>query len=615
MLKRRVLSRKYFRVFGGLIAASLFAGCVQLKTLGGHSAASSAQTDLVAVANVSPTSSAFKMKYAPEVEAGAVEYCILKNNTNVDDCIWFPGQLPASFDPGPVGTYVLSVWTRDAGGTVSKRMDTKPIAYVAPVQSNSKNISGPTGASVSISFSNASAADLRLKFFDVQTAALVYTSTVSSGNQVTLPTKAGLYNTELYDTVKGGSSYGFATVTSAITSWVPSQSFSPAVSFGPYRAWPDYSRGIGDYDGDGYLDFAYAEGTDGAGASVAPGIYLYKFNSVTGQYVYDTRLVSTQPNIYGVKFVDIDGDGDLDLLYVRVDASAYTSGLCYMMNAAGSFGASTCLMQTGVTAADQAYAYGMAVADLDQDGNPDVVLAGGRYNGSAWTQSHIAIYRNTGSGFVQSATLDEAAVSRFSDVKIADMDDDGKLDIVAMIGDNIASAKLVIYPQAKAGGFSVATGRSTSTPNSGVFTLGYLNGDSKPDVVATAQGNPNGGYYLQSNASDNTLASSSITPPTEQFSGANTVADLNLDGSPEIYFGGKNRLLYSNKTGIYFASNAAGLAAGVSSVSAANSIQGGSSIFWWAESNFDFADLDGDGKIDMLYFACSPQIFEFIKGQ
>jgi hypothetical protein len=192
------------------------------------------------------------------------------------------------------------------------------------------------------------------------------------------------------------------------------------------------------------------------------------------------------------------------------------------------------------------------------------------------------------------------------------MNDDGKLDIVAATGDSTALSKVVVYPQGSDGSFSASSAVSTSTPYGGLLAIGYLNGDDKPDLVVTTNGN-NTGYYLQSNSADSTYSSSSIPSPTELFGSENAIADLDLDGTPEVYFSPKNRILYANQAGIY--RRDVSTFSSAFSVGSANAILGQTSLGSWSFSNFDLADLDSDGKMDILYFAGAALKFEIIRGQ
>lgn len=512
---------------------------------------------------------------------------------------------PASLKSTSIQIRAIAV---DLAGNSSS--DDSDAVFTVDTVPQGKNIRGTPGAMVTISFSG-TASDLRLKFRDVNTAKIVYGTSVAADGSITLPSKAGVYTTELQNTANHSVSYGQATVTNAISGWTSTQTQSLG-SYAPYRVWPDSTRAIGDYTGDGFPDLAFAEGTTTGGTSQAPGIYLYTYDSVTSKYVFDQRMLSTESFIFGMRFVDIDGDGALDLVYGRSNPTTYSADLCYMMNSSGTFGAPTCLTDSTATSTNRSFVYQLAVADLDRDGFPDVVAAGGRMNGSSWIETRAVVYHNTGSGLAVSEVLEESASLRFTDLKIADMNDDGLLDIVALTGDNSGSAQIYVYPQASDGTFDTATVRKTGCSGTGFFTVGYLNSDTKPDIVAIAQANASG-HYLQSNASDDTLAVSSIAGPTEQHASISSVADLNLDGTPEVYFGPRNRILYNNKIGIFFRT-AATLGSSIS-VNASNSIEGATSISNYMEVGYDFADLNQDGKIDVLMFSVyNSPFFETVEG-
>ncbi|OJT16571.1 hypothetical protein BO221_49840 [Archangium sp. Cb G35] len=476
----------------------------------------------------------------------------------------------------------------------------------------SKNISGAPDDNVTIDYRNASSpSNLQLRFRDRYSHSVVHSSAVSSSGVVSLPSRAGLYETELHDNGLARSSYGHASVSVPNTSYIPTQTFNPSSTYGHYRVWPDLSRAIGDYTGDGYLDFIYAAGMDGFGNSVGAGVYLYKYNPSTQQYAFDARLASDYPFIMGLQFLDAQGDGFLDIAFAYYSKSSYQAGICLMLNFGGIFGSPDCVEDTDGTADYQKQATDLAVADLDRDGILDLVLVGGVQNATY----RITIYRGIGSGrFSRESELVTSTAQRYTQVRIADMNDDGRLDIVGIVGDSSDDATIHIYRQSATNSFSNSERVSHVVPKMGFFSTGYLNEDSKPDLVVIPQGNSTDGVYLQSNASDDTFLSSRITMPVEQVSGTPIVADLSNSGTPMVYFAPKNRLLYNNMSGIYFRSVAS--LSNAISLDASNTIVGASPMSGFAEANADLADLDNDGHIDLMYSRLSGAgRFEFIRGQ
>jgi hypothetical protein len=257
----------------------------------------------------------------------------------------------------------------------------------------------------------------------------------------------------------------------------------------------------------------------------------------------------------------------------------------------------------------------LAVADLDRDGDVDLVLSGGIADSSVWTHYRVAIYLNNGSGgFSRESELLTPTSNRYTNVRIADMNDDGRLDIVGLLGYYQPDTAIHIYPQSAAGSFSNSSRINQVAPRAGFFAVGYLNADTKPDLLVVPPGDSTDGVYLQSNASDDTFTSSRIIMPTEQVSGAPVVADLSNSGTPMVYIAPKNRLLYNNRSGIYFRS--VGSLGSYISLNSSNTIVGASSLWDWAEANADFADLDNDGHIDLMYSSLyAAGFFEFIRGQ
>jgi len=121
-------------------------------------------------------------------------------------------------------------------------------------------------------------------------------------------------------------------------------------------------------------------------------------------------------NPYSVHASDIDGDGDLDVVYCSEDAYEVS----WFENVDGS-----CTnWEEHVIDQDRNHAWGVHSADLTSDGYPDVILA--EYYGA-----HLYLYRNMDGAGTQWARFLIKSGWWFIDVDVADFDEDGKLDILA----------------------------------------------------------------------------------------------------------------------------------------------------------------------------------------
>ena len=169
-----------------------------------------------------------------------------------------------------------------------------------------------------------------------------------------------------------------------------------------------------DFDGDGLLDLVVAGGF-GRGINSFRNNGDGSFSEVTGPAnPFDGLLVGSQPDI---SFVDVDNDGDLDLL------SSTLSGFRYFRNDNGAFS-----RQSGVN--DPFSSLGLSSSgttflDLDGDGFLDLIVRG---------QDGLEAARNNGNGTFTVLTHEQNplyAQSVYANLPQAvDYDGDGDMDLV-----------------------------------------------------------------------------------------------------------------------------------------------------------------------------------------
>lgn len=169
-----------------------------------------------------------------------------------------------------------------------------------------------------------------------------------------------------------------------------------------------------DIDGDGYVDVIAASGNINEGK-----ITWYKNIDGLGNFGSENIINSDAVGVYSVYAADIDNDGDIDVL----SASGMGNELVWYENldSQGQFGSKQII--------DLGYFKAIKVADIDNDGDMDVISAS--YNSG---DGIIAWHENLdGQGNFGSKRIITSEPLDTYDVFVADIDGDGDLDVIAAL--------------------------------------------------------------------------------------------------------------------------------------------------------------------------------------
>jgi hypothetical protein len=242
------------------------------------------------------------------------------------------------------------------------------------------------------------------------------------------------------------------------------------------------------------------------------------------------QTFATGTNPVAVTIVDLNGDGQPDLV-VADDNSAGTVSV--LLNTT-RVGAATLSFASHVDFAVGANPASLAIADLNGDGKPDLVVAN---NGS----DNVSVLLNTTAPGATTPTfaghVDFATGMKPYAVAIADLNGDGKADLaVANGGSNSVSLLLnTTATGAIAPSFAAKQDFTTGTKPVAV-ALGDLNGDGKPDLVVANAGDNTASVLL--NTTTPGSATFSFTAKQDFQTGTSpqfvAIKDLNGDGKPDL---------------------------------------------------------------------------------
>jgi hypothetical protein len=245
----------------------------------------------------------------------------------------------------------------------------------------------------------------------------------------------------------------------------------------------------------------------------------------------------------------------------------------------------------------------VAVADVNRDGIPDLIVAHACVSSTNCNYGGIGVLLGNGDGTFQPAVTYSSGGDDATSVTVADVNQDGKPDLV--VSNFCVNSLNCSYSGENGGGVAVLLGNGDGTfqpavsyPSTGFWTFGVavddVNGDGKPDIVLAndliASGNAFGSasVFLAN-------VSGGFEPGVTYAAGAGidthavAIADVNGDGKPDL-------LLANAQFNQYGASVAVLLGNGDGTFQSAVNYNSGGDV----ADSVAVADVNGDGKADII---------------
>jgi hypothetical protein len=278
---------------------------------------------------------------------------------------------------------------------------------------------------------------------------------------------------------------------------------------------------VGDLDGDGDQDMVYANNGQSS-------VFLNNGAGIFTAHPTTPLLGGPSDQHRGVALGDVDGDGDLDLVFAVFGGNETV----YLNNGSGAF----TLLHSFAGLSDT---YDVALADIDSDGDLDAAVI---------NIGSIELWKNSGSGvFTLSSTLPTLTGHQWQ-VQFARLNADAYPDMLISAEDGRAES---VFLNNGAGTFAAHPTRSTFAGGSFNFTdaLGDLDGDGDLDVVY-----PNGASVVVW-YNDNTGGfTSGPTIATAQLSNDLVLLDIDNDNDLDIVMGnGPLQVVLNNGNGTFTA--------------------------------------------------------------
>lgn len=233
-------------------------------------------------------------------------------------------------------------------------------------------------------------------------------------------------------------------------------------------------------------------------------------------------------------------------------------------------------------------------ADIDGDGKQDIIISGGA------TNNVISIHKNTSTaGSISFAPAVDFTMGDYVDeMKVADIDRDGKPDILAATYSGSFSDRISILRNTTTGGvlsFASQFNVTALATNQSVygFTVGDFDGDAKVDIALIHSSTPSVITIYKNNSTSGSFAfaaGTSITLPPLSSASLILSADMDNDNKQDLIV-----VNSVNEMDIYVLTN-----------TSASSISFASPVIVepynsWSPHRMCVSDINGDGKLDFVY--------------
>jgi hypothetical protein len=198
-------------------------------------------------------------------------------------------------------------------------------------------------------------------------------------------------------------------------------------------------------------------------------------NDGVGNFVIDNTTPFDQVYESSVAFADIDNDGDQDVLISGFNTGLASVSKLYVNDGLGNFVIDTSTPFDGV------YSGSVAFSDVDNDGDQDLLITG--VNSS--NQRISKLYLNDGTGtFTLIAGTPFEGVDK-SAIHFSDVDSDGDPDLLITGRNSSSESVSKLYSNDGNGNFTVVNGVSFDGVQEGSLDFSDIDGDGDEDLVLT----------------------------------------------------------------------------------------------------------------------------------